>query len=288
MGDLLGHAFPGIMFFIGGLWWLVHMLPEYYKSTCKNHLPYESKPWYSNKCCRNLPIEGIIKIIVPSVAFFGEIVSETQMIVPYAEMPQAQHQLMYFFFIVNGAADVLKFRKFQFLPDGIEVATGIMALGSEAFLFYNHLHGRSLIDIKCHIFILNTVVAALICIFLEIHYRNSVIPSLGRAYFIMLQGTWLIHVGLILYPPAHFPQWTEDSHEKLMALTTIFGWHAAIHLLIVFLVAALTWNCMKRRGQLDSVAYNTMSMKINKSKHNGDSMYVDNAEQLLDSDSENV
>lgn len=291
MGDLIGHIFPGLLFTLCGLWWLIHMLQDYFRSRCKNQPPYRSRVWYSNRCCCNFPVEGAVKVLVVTVGIIGETVTTFKQSGPFVYMPNAQHMTMYFFFGLNGAMDILAHYRFGCLPSGIEVTTGVMAFGAEGFLFYNHLHGRPMIDVQCHMFIFYAIVAIICCVFLEIKYRDFVIPSLSRAFFTLLQGTWFVQVGFILYPPAGRSKWDLEDHHQMMLVTLLFTWHAAVDFLASLALAAIIYAYMKRCRKLDDVMYQRVKDETvlpPPSRINGDIMHMDNAEQLLDTDSDSV
>ncbi|KAB7497900.1 Transmembrane protein 45B [Armadillidium nasatum] len=93
---------------------------------------------------------------------------------------------MFFFFGLNGVMDILHHYRIPLPPD-LEYASGILALGMEALLFFYHLHGRPPMDI---------------------------------------QGTWFYGVAFILYSPVG-EKWDVNSHQQMMIVTLIFTWHNA-------------------------------------------------------------
>ena len=68
----------------------------------------------------------------------------------------------------------------------------------------------------------------------EMKYRNNASMALSRAYFTLLQGTWLLQVGWILYPPFQlgwilYPpfEWPLTVRGESVFLALIFIWHVA-------------------------------------------------------------
>lgn len=66
----------------------------------------------------------------------------------------AQHISMFFFFGCSGVVDILYFYKYN-LPPNLDYATATLAFLLEGFLFANHLHGRTPLDVMvCNIWYL--------------------------------------------------------------------------------------------------------------------------------------
>jgi len=53
---------------------------------------------------------------------------------------------MFFFFGLNGAVDLCQYKKWD-LPPKLDYVSAVLAFSVEAFLFYNHLHGRPPMDV---------------------------------------------------------------------------------------------------------------------------------------------
>ena len=65
----------------------------------------------------------------------------------FTHIGNAQHMTMFFFFGLNGLIDLGYWRRWD-LPPKLDYVSAIFAFTVEAFLFYNHLHGRSHMDIQ--------------------------------------------------------------------------------------------------------------------------------------------
>ena len=63
-----------------------------------------------------------------------------------------------------------------------------------AFIFYNHTHGREILDIFVHQILVLVIFLAGLLAFLEIFIRHNVLLELLRASFILLQGSWFWQV----------------------------------------------------------------------------------------------
>lgn len=63
-----------------------------------------------------------------------------------------------------------------------------------AFIFYNHTHGREMVDIFVHELLSYTTTAAGLVAFMEFLTKNNVLLELMRSSLILLQGTWFWQV----------------------------------------------------------------------------------------------
>lgn len=97
-------------------------------------------------------------------------------------------------------------------------------------------------------------------------YKNNVLPAICRAYFIVLQGTWLFQVGFILYPLSFMGGWDQENHDQMMITTMIFTWHFAG----VFLLFSLLGLCINIRIKLLSRANVYTALDIKMGNRNGD------------------
>lgn len=80
----------------------------------------------------------------------------------------------------------------------------------ETFIFYNHTHGREMLDVYVHkLLVLAAFLTGLVA-FMEIIARTNIAVELLRTSFVLLQGSWFWQIGFVLYPPVevlHGIQW---------------------------------------------------------------------------------
>ncbi|KAL7646431.1 UNVERIFIED_CONTAM: hypothetical protein RMT77_003344 [Armadillidium vulgare] len=249
MGSFMGHIVPGTFFLIFSLWWTWSVFHKYFiclkesKEFARRGSVSKRKknpPLYINTlsfpctcCCARLPLEGVIKIIAVIIGMTGEFVCGFEN-GRFSHLNNAQHMTMFFFFGLNGVMDILHHYRIPLPPD-LEYASGILALGMEALLFFYHLHGRPPMDIQVHMLLFYVIICGAVAAAFEMRYRNNVLPALCRIYFIMLQGTWFYGVAFILYPPVG-EKWDVNSHQQMMIVTLIFTWHNAA--IFVFLLVS--------------------------------------------------
>nr|XP_037273355.1 transmembrane protein 45B-like [Rhipicephalus microplus] len=144
-------------------------------------------------------------------------------------------QSMYAFYLLSGIVDVLYNAGFPF-PRHTDYVSLLLAVASEGLLFYFHVHGRPPLDVMVHTLLVYTIAAVVVCIIAEMCRPQSVLVSLGRAYFCLLQATWIWQIAFILY--GHNP-WDVDSHMAMMLAASAFAWHMMAVLVYVGVLGAV-------------------------------------------------
>ncbi|XP_064119102.1 transmembrane protein 45B-like [Macrobrachium nipponense] len=231
MGSFIGHLVPGTAFSIFGLWFAYCTLHRFFLCSrfafmngSKFVGKYRSTCSFTCSCCPTVPLEGIIKILASVLAISGEFVTAFEG-GKFEHLGNAQHMMMYFFFIIHGVADLAVHYKAAVPPD-VDYLTAACAFFMESLLFFTHLHGRPLMDIQVHTFVASVALLCGFAMLLEASFKNSVVPALGRAFFILLQGTWFLQISFLLFSPLG-TYLDHNSHEHMMVVTCIFTgtWH---------------------------------------------------------------
>ncbi|CAF0708794.1 unnamed protein product [Brachionus calyciflorus] len=157
-----------------------------------------------------------------------------------------QHVTMYSAFIIGAIVEILVHHKFD-LPKRIEYAMGVLAFSVEAFLFAFHLHGKEVVDVYVHLFLVYAIFGCIICAGLECYNPHNVLFVYGRILFTLLQGTWFFQVGFMLYPPTDNPayHWNLKDHGNIMIVTICYCWH--VMLIVIGLIGQL-WFVKKVMG----------------------------------------
>ncbi|CAL1543055.1 unnamed protein product [Lymnaea stagnalis] len=244
MGDLKGHALPGSLFLLYGLWWAVCALRRYFM--CRRAgSKYISTATFSCPCSCGplvrLPIEGFVKVGLSSCGMFLEIF----MNLPVPSMGIIQHATMYFFFMLSGVVDVVMHYGVP-LPQGCDYVSVMLAFTVEGLLFANHLHGRPVVDVNIHLLLVYVIFLTVLVIMVEAKYQRSALLSLCRSFLVMLQGSWFWAVGIILYGhPDDKTAWDLEDHMGVMQATIYFSWHCAFHFILLFTLAAILACCYR-------------------------------------------
>ncbi|KAM5333457.1 transmembrane protein 45A isoform 1-T11 [Glossophaga mutica] len=241
MGSFKGHALPGTFFYIMGIWWALKSVLKY---ACKRH---KRTSYLGSKALfhRIDIVEGIILICMALTGMLGEqfIVGGPHLSLydykkgQWVQLLGWHHTTMYFFFGLLGVANILC-STISSIPTSLSKLMLSNALLVEAFIFYNHTHGREILDIFVHQLLVLIISLAGLLAFLEFLIRHNVILELLRASFILLQGSWFWQIGFVLYPPSGGPAWDLMDHENIMFLTICLCWHYAFSFVIIGVIYA--------------------------------------------------
>ncbi|KAL0600628.1 Transmembrane protein 45A, partial [Plecturocebus cupreus] len=193
MGNFRGHALPGTFFFIMGLWWCTKSILKYVCKKQKRTCYLGSKALFH----RLEILEGIALVGMALTGMAGEQFIPGGPHLRLYDYKQGQwnqllgwhHFTMYFFFGLMGVAHILCFT-FGSLPLCLIKLMLSNALFVEAFIFYNHTHGREMLDIFVHQLLVLVIFLTGLIAFLEFLVRNNVLLELLRSSLILLQGSW--------------------------------------------------------------------------------------------------
>jgi len=241
----MGHIIPGT-FFIGlSLWWIYSILYRYYKCRITHQEGnYRNSATFPTVALSRVPVEAIFKVVASSIGIAGEVGTGFDGNGHWIQWGNAQHISMFFFFGLSGVMDALYFYGFH-LPPNLDYATATIAFLIEGFLFGNHLHGRTPLDVMIHTYLFYIIICGAVCVGLEGVYRTSVILALARAYTVLIQGTWFYQVGFMLYPPPGVEKWDEKSHTQMMIATVAFTWHCASAIFVISMFVIGVWMSVR-------------------------------------------
>ncbi|CAF0895839.1 unnamed protein product [Didymodactylos carnosus] len=268
MGSFPGHALPGSIFIFLGLWWMHSAWLRYF--ICR----YRQKPYYVSisfpfHCCSaglKLPLESFIVLFGTSLGIVVELGTGLEKTVDQDGISSysfaannLQHFTMYFMFFLVGIVELLQHYHIA-LPSHIGVVVGILAFSAEGLLFYFHVHARDPVDIQLHILLVLSIGAIIISSICELAQPQpkQVYPTLMRAYFTVLQGSWFYQIAFILYSPfhAHYDFANDPvQHRTLMLISYYFVWHMSIILLILLLFAIGSYYLSKRYRHVADLGY---------------------------------
>ncbi|XP_070383483.1 transmembrane protein 45B-like isoform X3 [Dermacentor albipictus] len=148
-----------------------------------------------------------------------------------------------------GVFDVMTNVRFPF-PPYTDYAVLLLAVTVEGLLFHFHLHGRAQLDVLVHTLLVYTIAAEAACILVEMCRPRSVLASLGRACFCLLQATWFWQIGFILYSPLpEHPPWDVHSHSDMMLAASVFTWHIVAVLAYLGALGAVAWAVNRTCGR---------------------------------------
>ncbi|XP_049641361.1 transmembrane protein 45A [Suncus etruscus] len=235
MGSFRGHAIPGSFFFVMGFWWSIRYSLKHVCRKQKRTSYFHSKTLFQ----RIEFVEGIVVIIMTA---FGMIAEQLTVGGPHwslydykedqwVSLLSWHHFNMYFFFGLMGVSQVLCFI-FTSIPSSLPMLMFANGLFVEAFIFYNHTHGREMLDIYMHQLLVLIIFISGLVTLMGFFTKNILLEHL-RIGFLMFQGTWFWQIGFVLYPLSGGPSWNQTDHDNIKFLAVCFCWHYASSLIIV-------------------------------------------------------
>lgn len=251
MGSFAGHLIPGVFFVSFALWWTVHIWLRYWKARLRSDIKsYKNSATYTcGSCCcqnRSLPIEGFLKITFTVIGIIAEIATGFNGYGYFANIGNAQHISMYSMFLISGVIDILLYFGIS-LPKNLDYYWASVAFMGEGILFKFHLHERSELDVQIHTLLIYVIFSCAVVVLLELYWQDSFLAGFSRAFLVMLQGTWFIQLGFILYNPIPGGSpWTSD-HHSLTISTVVFTWHA-MGIFIIMLTIGGIIKCFTTTG----------------------------------------
>ena len=157
-----------------------------------------------------------------------------------------QHSVMYAFFMLWGLLELFKTCLKKWLPivENLGYLSFALANLVEGLLFSFHLMGRDMIDTSLHTLLIYTCYACALITVLELFFRYNILASLGRGFCTLLQGTWFIQTGFILYSPfKESTPWDPEDHSHIMLVACLFALHlGGVFLFII--VSGCVVNCV--------------------------------------------
>ncbi|KAM7322128.1 hypothetical protein ACRRTK_018969 [Alexandromys fortis] len=235
-GDFQGHALPGSFLIFLSLWWSSVNILKY---ICTKHkqIYLQSKAWINRaELLDGIILTGMVLVGAISLQIYAA-VSESQLM----RVLRLHHTVMYIFYGLLGVTRILGSTT-NCLPVSLTKLALSNAFLVQAFIMYNHTHGRVVVDIFLHkILALATVLTGVVS-FMEVFTKNNITLELLRSSLILLQGTWLWHMGFVLYNPTGGFEWDLTDHHSNMLLTVYFCWHYAFAYIIIGVnYAVITW-----------------------------------------------
>ncbi|CAM5121110.1 unnamed protein product [Natator depressus] len=263
MKNFEGHALPGCYFLtVGVLWSVKH--PIKYLMQRKNENISKNK-WYQYLEL----LEGLGKVIIALVGILaGQFIPEGPHLHLYTQdhkwvdLLTWTHGTMYFTYGLAGLVDILIPLPLG-LPPGLDRFMLSQALCVEGFLFYFHAHHRLALDQHIHSLMLVAIFGGAFCSLLEVFMRDNPVLELLRTTMFLLQGSWFLQIGFVLYPPWGGPGWDQTDHGNIMFLTMCFSWHYLGALLLFIINYLIVYCCIERRkkyGRQGKIGSSTFDM----------------------------
>ncbi|GAB6019453.1 hypothetical protein CHUAL_001032 [Chamberlinius hualienensis] len=255
----MGHLLPAIYLMVTGLCLCYNIFYNYFASKLQIKFEYLSQPWYRSVISgKKYPLYIVFQLLVITIGIIGQLFtgfdSDGQM---YTD--NIQHIVVYISFTINGLIGLSNYFKCFHMPDGLEYLSLSFAFATQGFIMANHLHGRTTLDAKIHLFYTYSVFFCAICIILEMCFKKNPLPALCRAYSCVIQGTWLLTVAFILYLPEELgltEKWDEENHRNLMIVIAMFVANLQISFVSFFFFGLFVKRIVTRHNCSKSHIYN--------------------------------
>lgn len=200
--------------------------------------PLAHKSWIPQPFLKRIPLEPILKVVLPSLGVFVELFINMKFdengkshLIPwhyrvtfaegqFGDLNRFYHMCLYSTFAISGIIDLVMLC--VKLPRVTSQLFLCFALYSEALLFSFHVHGRNLFNNSVHQLLLIFVIATAVFSTLRMLTPRNLFINAGFTGSMILQGTHLIQAGWVLYGGT---RWRLDSHENVKFMTALSVWH---------------------------------------------------------------
>ena len=266
MGSFEGHALPGSLFIIMGIWWLVYAVLDYtasFKNPRRHHAKARSsnyiRSWRqpSSKRLKNVPIEPIFKVFGGTLGIVCELWEVKFHMVndnnKFARPNKFAHSTMYSFFAFSGLVELLNYYKVTHFSCATEYGLLALSFTIEGMLFTFHLHGRDEFDVRIHTMLYIVIYATAIVTLLEgclPRFQRELFTM--RTVFVLTQGTWFWEIAYTIYGRN---RWLikDITKKELMVDTEVITFTIMWHLLAwisFFLLCCVLVSCLNKCGRL--------------------------------------
>ncbi|KAJ6656073.1 hypothetical protein lerEdw1_004479 [Lerista edwardsae] len=248
MGSFIGHAFPGTVNLLFGLWWAVKFPLKFFSQkmvTSPHHKRgiylWDLVEWSALLCV------SLVGMLGEQFLYHGpglQLYSTEEH--KWISLHIWQHTTMYLFFGMAAVVSLLTVSQFQ-IPVGLDRLMFSLALFNEGLMMYFHIAHRPPLDYHLHFMLLIPILSAAFCSLLEVHFRDRLVLVLFRASMFLTQGTWLWQIAFVLFPRWGASSWDQNDHENIMFITMCFSWHYAAAVLLTSVVYGIIYCLFKRR-----------------------------------------
>ena len=266
MGSYEGHALPGSMFIVIGLWWLFHVALENAANLTeqgkKRRNLSNTRSWRRFPCTRlrKIPFEPLLKFIGGLIGIVAELSRIHFQLVDKNNKFQSPnkfaHSTMYGFFAFSGFVEILNLYNVTQFSREAEYVLFASAFWVEGALFAFHLHGRDMFDVRIHTLLYIVIYLAALVILLEAclpKFRRELF--MARTILVLTQGTWFLEIAYTIYGSNKWFEFTEKdlTEEELMLDTEVMTVSIMWHLLgwsMLVLFCCISTNCLYKWDKL--------------------------------------
>ncbi|KAL4699870.1 hypothetical protein H8957_000274 [Semnopithecus entellus] len=254
MGGFEGHLYPGLSFFFYGLY---HAQLVSRALICNAPVQYPPRhPWSKGRWARLWQIYyiGLLKILSACILVAQELHSIPRQFVLISKMyhqrnfmfrKQWQHLTLYMTFLLSGCVDVVSQNLLPKRCAALE--QGAQALGMFIFLplMVSHLQDTEGVELQSHVLLTQAMFLLTLVVTAELWAPNMLLLRIMKAFLYMITGSWLMHIGFMLFKPISGYQWMDDDRNDIMFVTTFFCWHVIFSAVLMIWIYGFSfwWYC---------------------------------------------
>ncbi len=223
------------------------------------------KSWIPQPFWPKVPLEPIIKIILPCLGMFAETflnVIDGQVVWiryqvmfnfdcgAYGDLNRLFHISLYLSFAVSGVVDLLSL--YLKLPHLTSQLFQCFAFYNQSLLFSYHVHGRDIFNVTVHELLNIFVYASALFATLRLLNHRILLINAGLAGSMILQGTTLIQAGTLVNGGYRYNPLSMNNTKFLAAVTT---WHVSGVSFFMMLVFVIMRAALRRLAPFKQKAY---------------------------------
>nr|XP_055244845.1 transmembrane epididymal protein 1-like [Gorilla gorilla gorilla] len=253
-GGFEGHLYPGLSFFFYGLY---HAQLVSRALICNAPVQYPPRhPWSKGRWARLWQIYyiGLLKILTACILVAQELHSIPRQFVLISKMyhqrnfmfrKQWQHLTLYMTFLLSGCVDMVSQNLLPKRCAALE--QGAQALGMFIFLplMVSHLQDTEGMELQSHVLLTQAMFLLTLVVTAELWAPNMPLIWIMKAFLYMITGSWLMHIGFMLFKPISGYQWMDDDRNDIMFVTTFFCWHVIFSAILMICIYGFSfwWYC---------------------------------------------
>lgn len=202
MGTFIGHILPGAGFILLGLWHLFNIIGNYVRSPWR----YKTRTWF--------PVEGLGRLFRHAELYFifagacgsiaGELLPDRFWSIT-THLNNFEHSTISFTLLLYAAfafvVDVLDVP----VPQGWLHSSAAIALSEELLLFHFHSADHMGLEGHYHLLLQYPVAVGILTLLVEVFVLHLPVLGVLRSMSFVLQGSWFILMGFILWTPSLVP-----------------------------------------------------------------------------------
>ena len=278
MEALAGHIAAGMFVLIYGLWWMFISFWVDIRAKLgipsRAHAPSElcRRSFIPQPCCSKIPLEPMCKIVFPLIEIllttFIDSYKDTKnkehlYLTPwnayepdgnFTDLSPLHHITIHSCFFLSGVVDLICL--FARFPNSTPQLFLSSAFSIQTMLLYIHVENRPALNLKAHQFQAYTTLACAIFSTLRMWKVTNVFINTGLGFWLTVEATWLMQVGVILHGQTY---WDQHKFENVMFVTACFGWHVCavlIFMFTVYFVMTVVLGYCKKQGNFYSPPHN--------------------------------